>query len=225
MTDRPNYNEPPSDCSVCGRLFDFRLKQKKLYPDWFNAPVPDFAGAEPKVIIVGLAPGLRGGNRTGIPFRGDFSGRVLSRALVGAGLARYRDPQDPDAGIWPDHVCISNIVRCVPPQNKVRMDEVKACRGYFLEMLSAYAAVPVIFAVGRQAHEAVIRSFGLSGRDYPFCHGSRVTLPDGRWLFSSYHCSRYNIQTRRLSEDAFCAEIRAAATLAFDACCKSQSSG
>ncbi|MDX5592498.1 uracil-DNA glycosylase [Pseudovibrio sp. SPO723] len=208
MTLERNYKEPRAGCRACARLFAFRREVAAQNPEWFNAPVPDYGASKPQLIVVGLAPGLKGGNRTGIPFQGDFSGLLLSRALVEAGLARYRDEAAPEGGIWADHVLITNIVRCVPPQNKVTAQEIKNCNPFFVRMLKAHRNASALFAVGRQAHDAILRAYGVPISACPFAHDCEWDLPDGKRLFSSYHCSRYNIQTKRLSEEEFCRQLK-----------------
>jgi uracil-DNA glycosylase len=186
--------EPPADCARCPRLAALRAENRLRFPDFFNAPVPAVGSASPALLVVGLAPGLRGGNRTGIPFQGDGSGSFLQAALQRRGLTRPGAPE----------LRITNAVRCVPPGNRPVAAEFAACRT-FLEGELAETRPRVVLALGRLAHEAVLAAAGrlagiaLRPSDRRFAHGARHDLP-AFVLFDSYHPSRQNTRTGRLTE-------------------------
>ncbi|MTI17393.1 uracil-DNA glycosylase [Rhodobacteraceae bacterium RKSG542] len=177
---------------------------KRAQPDWHNAPVANFGPANAQLLVVGLAPGLKGGNRTGIPFQGDFSGELLSRALVENGFASYLDCQEPSLGIEPTNVMITNVVRCLPPDNKPNGVEVQNCLPFLGKTLSQCYRLRAVVAIGRVAYDNTLKSYGISVRAEPFAHNKQVVLPDGRQLFATYHCSRYNVNTGRITEEEFC---------------------
>ncbi len=194
---------PPSDCRLCERLGAFRTQNRKLYPDWFNAPVPSFHGNETKLLIVGLAPGLKGANRTGRPFTGDYAGDLLYSTLCKFGFAEGTYQARPDDTLKLTDCTITNAVRCLPPQNKPIASEIHQCRRFLMTEIDQSRELKAILALGRIAHDTLIRHFGLKLADYRFGHGARHDLPIGIALFDSYHCSRYNTNTRRLSEEMF----------------------
>ena len=199
-SDRP---EPAKDCPLCPRLVAFRQENSRAHPDWFNGAVPSFGRDTARLLIVGLAPGLKGANRTGRPFLGDYAGELLYRTLLKAGLARGR--HDPDA---PDELelvecMISNAVRCVPPQNKPKPEEVARCRPFLIGRIAALPNLASLLAIGRIAHDAILDALQLKKRDFPFSHGARHALPGGLVLFDSYHCSRQNTNTGRLTTAMF----------------------
>lgn len=194
--------EPDRDCPHCARLKAFREAQRLAFPDWHNAPVPPFGPRDAPLLIVGLAPGLRGANRTGRAFTGDFAGEVLYPALVQHGLARGEFAADPADGLELTRCRIVNAVRCVPPANRPTPAEVAACRMFLVEEFRLTAA-RVVLALGRIAHEAVLRAHGLSLRRLPFAHGAVQALDEQRWLVGSYHTSRYNVNTGRLTPMMF----------------------
>ncbi|MGA3303483.1 MAG: uracil-DNA glycosylase [Methylovirgula sp.] len=211
----PGATEPPQDCPRCPRLATFRRDNRAQFPDWFNAPVPTFAGKDPRLIIVGLAPGLRGANRTGRPFTGDFAGVLLYETLTASGLAQGSYAQSADDGLTLTGCAITNAVRCVPPQNKPLPAEITNCRPFLAATIAATPHLQAVLALGRIAHEQVLRALGLRLADWPFRHGRRHDLPatDARpalTLFDSYHCSRYNTNTGVLSAEMFRAVIEAA---------------
>lgn len=211
----PGSTEPPQDCPRCPRLAAFRHDNRAQFPDWFNAPVPTFAGKDPRLLIVGLAPGLRGANRTGRPFTGDFAGVLLYETLIASGLAQGSYAQSADDGLTLIGCAITNAVRCVPPQNKPLPVEIAHCRPFLSATIAAYPHLQAILALGRIAHEQVLRTLGLRLADWSFGHGRRHDLPatDDRTaltLFDSYHCSRYNTNTGVLSAEMFKAVIDAA---------------
>jgi len=196
-------HQPPPDCTRCPRLAAFRHGTAAVHPDWHNAPVPSFGPLSARLLVVGLAPGLRGANRTGRPFTGDFAGDLLYRSLMDLGLALGTYEARPDDGLILSGARITNAVRCVPPENKPTPAEQAACRPFLVAELDALPDLTAILALGRLAHDAVLRTLGLRLSAHPFAHGARHDLPDGRVLFDSYHCSRYNQNTGRLTPEMF----------------------
>lgn len=205
--DRGHSESPSKDCPLCPRLGDFLQKHHALEPEWHNAPVPSFGPAGAPLLIVGLAPGLRGANRTGRPFTGDYAGDLLYPTLLKFGLAEGEFAASPDDGLQPSKIRITNAVRCVPPENKPVGAEVKACRPFLLAEIAAMKRLKVILCLGGLSHGAVLSALHLRKAAYPFGHGAQhqITLPDGRQIFlaDSYHCSRYNTNTGRLTEEMF----------------------
>lgn len=201
---------PSRDCPICPRLVGLRLSLRDQHPDWFNAPVPSFGDPRARLVIVGLAPGLNGANRTGRPFTGDYAGDLLYQTLLKLGLAVGEYRADPRDGLTLKDCLITNSVRCLPPANKPLPEEVTACRPFLMGQLDAVPTARAIVALGRIAHESVVRSFGGRMKDYPFGHGAAHTLPGGLRLFDSYHCSRYNTNTGRLTEKMFIEVMTAA---------------
>lgn len=202
--------EPSRDCPLCPRLAEFRDEQRIAHPDWFNAPVPTFGDPDAWLAIVGLAPGMHGANRTGRPFTGDFAGVLLYRTLSRFGLAEGTYDARPDDGFKLSGAMIVNAVRCLPPQNKPTTQEINTCRPFLVGALSALPKVKVILALGQIAHHSVAKSLGLKLSATPFKHGGVHELPEGKLLIDSYHCSRYNQNTRVLTEDMFEAVFRKA---------------
>jgi uracil-DNA glycosylase family 4 len=195
--------EAPLNCPLCPRLVAFRKDNRSAHPDWFNAAVPSFGPEAAQLLIVGLAPGLKGANRTGRPFLGDYAGELLYRTLLHSGFARGRhDPAAPEQLELVDCM-ITNAVRCVPPANKPRPDEIGHCRQFLIARLKALPRLRVILALGRVAHDSTLEALSLKRRDYPFAHGARHELPSGLVLFDSFHCSRQNTNTRRLTPAMF----------------------
>ena len=195
--------EPEPDCPICPRLVAFRATNRAVHPDWFNAAVPSLGPETARLLIVGLAPGLKGANRTGRPFLGDYAGELLYRTLLKVGLARgAHDPAAPDALHLVDCM-ITNAVRCVPPANKPTPSEIVHCRQFLKARVAALPNLRVVLALGRIAHESTIDGLGLKRRDYPFVHGARHELATGQLLFGSYHCSRQNTNTGRLTTPMF----------------------
>lgn len=195
--------DPPRDCSKCPRLVEFREANQSAHPDWFNAPVPSFGASDCTLLIVGLAPGLQGANRTGRPFTGDYAGDLLYPTLLKFGWAKGQYGQSIDDGLTLNKCRITNAVRCVPPQNKPIGAEQKNCRTYLVDEFASLNKLKTIIALGRIAHDAIITTFGLKKSDYAFGHAVQHQLPDGRILADSYHCSRYNLNTRRLTTEMF----------------------
>ncbi|HEV2334592.1 MAG TPA: uracil-DNA glycosylase [Stellaceae bacterium] len=194
---------PGSDCPLCPRLAGFRAAQRAAHPDWFNAPVPSFGDPAPALLIVGLAPGLRGANRTGRPFTGDFAGDLLYKTLLASGFATGSYAADAADGLELRGARITNAVRCVPPQNKPEASEIGACRPFLAAELAATPSARAILALGAIAHNAVLAAKGLRRALYPFTHGAMHELPDGIVLADSYHCSRLNTNTGRLTPAMF----------------------
>ena len=194
---------PPQDCRHCPRLAQFRDLQRAEYPDWHNGPVPSFGPDDARLLIVGLAPGLRGANRTGRPFTGDFAGDLLYATLAKFGLARGAYGRSAADGLVLVRSRITNAVRCVPPENKPLPAEIAACRPYFRSELAALTKLQAILALGQIAHRQVLATLGFSQAAYPFGHGNLHLLPAGLRLADSYHCSRYNTNTGRLTAAMF----------------------
>jgi uracil-DNA glycosylase len=203
--------EPGSDCPRCPRLADFRALQRDRHGDWHNAPVPSFGPAGAPLLIVGLAPGLNGANRTGRPFTGDFAGEVLYPALVRHGLARGEFQARVDDGLELTRCRITNAVRCVPPANKPTPAEIRTCRDYLAAELRVPPRPRVVLALGRIAFDSTLRAFGLTPGHWPFAHARRYELPGGPTLVASYHSSRYNVNTGRLTPAMFDDAMRLAA--------------
>ncbi len=204
----PAGREPGRDCPRCPRLVAFRAAQRAAHPDWFNAPVPSFGDSAARLLIVGLAPGLKGANRTGRPFTGDDAGTLLYPTLLKFGLASGSYRADPADGLVLEGCRIANAVRCVPPGNKPMPEEIGRCRSFLVEELGALPRLGVILALGRIAHQQVLASLGLRQSAWPFAHGACYALPSGLHLADSYHCSRYNTNTGRLTPAMFEAVIR-----------------
>lgn len=195
--------EPPRDCQLCPRLVAFRVTNQAAQPSWFNGAVPSVGPESAKLLIVGLAPGLKGANRTGRPFVGDFAGELLYGSLLKAGFASGRyDPEAPEALELVDCM-ITNALRCVPPANKPTADEIAKCRQFLQARLRALPNLKTILALGRIAHDSTLVAFGLKRATYPFAHGARHALPGGPVLYDSYHCSRQNTNTGRLTSAMF----------------------
>ncbi len=197
------HAEPLRDCPLCPRLVAFRQECRVEHPDWWNAPVPAFGDPEAWLAIVGLAPGKHGANRTGRPFTGDYAGELLYATLLKFGLAAGAYGADPGDGLRLKGAVILNAVKCLPPANKPEPSEIATCRTYFEAALGALPNVRVLVALGQIAHVAAARALGLQPSAVKFAHGAEAVAPDGRVLLSSYHCSRYNQNTRRLDGAMF----------------------
>ena len=193
---------PPDDCQLCPRLAAFRGEQRAAHPDWFNRPVPSFGPLDAAVLVVGLAPGLRGANRTGRPFTGDYAGDLLYATLLATGFAAGEYKADPQDGLTLVNCRITNAVRCLPPQNKPVGAEIANCRPYLRREIEGVQGLRVIVALGRIAHDSVLRALGVRLAGYPFAHGALHEV-GGLTVADSYHCSRYNTQTGRLTEAMF----------------------
>ncbi|MSP21292.1 MAG: uracil-DNA glycosylase [Alphaproteobacteria bacterium] len=202
----PAIPEPGRDCPLCPRLVAFRLEARAAHPDWWNAPVPSFGPLDARLLIVGLAPGMQGANRTGRPFTGDGAGNFLYPKLLQHGLARGSYRADPKDGLELVDCRISNSARCVPPENKPTPLEVRTCTGTYLkDEIAAMPSLRTILALGRIAHDAVSRT--LECKPLPaFGHGNVHAL-DAVTLVDSYHCSRYNLNTGTLTPAMFDAAL------------------
>jgi uracil-DNA glycosylase len=194
---------PDRDCPLCARLGTFRGQQRSDHPDWFNAPVPSFGGEDGRLLIVGLAPGLRGANRTGRPFTGDYAGVLLYETLRKFGFAEGSYAERADDGLRLVDCRITNAVRCVPPENKPEPGEIKACNRFLAAELGALKRLAAVLALGAIAHQAVLVAAGARRAAFPFAHGALHTLPNGLLLADSYHCSRYNTNTGKLTPAMF----------------------
>ena len=199
--------EPARDCPLCDRLAQFRAMQQIRAPDWHNAPVPSFGTSDARLLIVGLAPGLQGANRTGRPFTGDWAGDLLYETLGQFGLAIGQYDERADDGMKLADTRITNAVRCVPPQNKPTPAEIATCRPFLSATIAAMPQLVAIVALGRISHESTLRALGQRLASFPFSHGAQhsIARPDGPdlMLFDSYHCSRYNTNTRVLTPEMF----------------------
>jgi uracil-DNA glycosylase family 4 len=202
----PSAFEPSHDCPLCPRLHDFIAGWRLKEPDWFNGPVPTFVAPEGaasvRLLIVGLAPGLRGANRTGRPFTGDYAGDLLYRTLGNFGFARGTFQARPDDGLQLVSTAITNAVRCVPPDNKPDGGEINTCRQYLTPTIARFPNLRAIVTLGTIAHQSTIRALGGRVAAHPFGHAAATDIGGVR-IFSSYHCSRYNTNTGRLTEEMF----------------------
>jgi uracil-DNA glycosylase family 4 len=204
--DQPSLSYPPEapcDCDLCPRLVAFRNQARLMEPTWFNAPVPSFGPESARLLIVGLAPGLKGANRTGRPFTGDFAGELLYGTLLKHGFAAGTYGADPADGLVLNDCMIANAVRCVPPENKPTPQEIAACRPFLAARIAALQRLRVILALGRIAHDQVLAAMALRKVHHPFAHGARHAIAPCVTLFDSFHCSRYKTNTGRLTFDMF----------------------
>jgi uracil-DNA glycosylase family 4 len=198
----PAATEPDRDCPLCPRLADFRAEARRREPDWFNAPVASFGDPKARLLIVGLAPGLQGANRTGRPFTGDYAGDLLYATLIEYGFAKGVYQARPDDGLKLVDCRISNAVRCVPPQNKPLPIEINTCRQFLAGTIASMPKLRSIVLLGRIAHESTVKALGLRGAAAPFAHGA-VHKAGSLGLYDSYHCSRYNTNTGVLTPKMF----------------------
>ena len=198
---------PNSDCRLCPRLAAFRDDNRRAEPAWFNAPVPTFGSLHARLLVVGMAPGVRGANRTGRPFTGDYAGDLLYATLLRFGFAQGTYDRRLDDGLTLTDCAITNAVRCVPPQNKPAPGEIKTCRTFLRSLLESMSDLTAIVAIGRVAHESLLRAFDAKLAAAPFAHARRHALPGlgqrSVTLHDSYHCSRYNTSTRLLTPAMF----------------------
>ena len=208
--------EPNPDCSFCPRLSEFRNSLRATQPDWHNAPVPSFGASDARLLVVGLAPGLRGANRTGRPFTGDFAGHLLYETLIDFGFATGAYAASSSDSLRLLSCLITNAVRCVPPQNKPAPAEIKNCRSFLTVTIAALGQLKVIVALGRVAHDSILRAFEVKPAAFPFAHGAEHVLREDCassrsrpqrmkiiTIIDSYHCSRYNTNTGVLTRDMF----------------------
>ncbi len=207
-----SFSPPTRDCPLCPRLVAFRQTWRGREAGWWNAPVPPFGGLDARLLIVGLAPGLRGANATGRPFTGDYAGDTLYAALQRHGLASGTYAEHAADGLALHDVRITNAVRCVPPENKPETTEIKACLPFLTQEIQAMQHLTLVLSLGLVSHKAVLVALGLRQSALPFRHGAEHAV--GRLtLLNSYHCSRYNTNTGRLTEAMFDAIIARAAAL------------
>jgi len=202
----PSQTDPPHDCPRCPRLKAFRDDWRRREPGWHNAPVPSFGLPQAPILIVGLAPGLRGANRTGRPFTGDYAGDLLYETLLAYGFATGAYAGHAEDGLTLQDCRITNAVRCVPPENKPTPAEIKTCRPFLDATISAAPNLAAIVVLGRIAHDSAVTSLGRKKSELPFAHGREHVLLDSPrplTLFDSYHCSRYNTNTGVLTPEMF----------------------
>jgi uracil-DNA glycosylase family 4 len=191
------------DCKICQRLDDFLSEVKQKYPEYHARPVAPFGDKNAKLLIVGLAPGMHGANATGRPFTGDYAGLLLYEALFNFGYSNQQDSESLDDGLKLKNCRITNAVKCLPPQNKPTGAEINQCNVFLREEIKTLPEKAVIMVLGNIAHQAVLKAYKLKLSTVKFGHNKTYQLPDGKLLVSSYHCSRYNVQTKRLTKEMF----------------------
>jgi uracil-DNA glycosylase len=204
--------EPPPGCTLCERLVNYRAENRAVHPDWFNGAVPSFGDAQARLLVVGLAPGVTGANRTGRPFTGDFAGDLLYGTLAKYGFSRGKFDARPDDGLKLVDAMITNAVRCVPPQNKPVAVEINCCRPFLAARIKALSRLTHIVTLGKISHDSTVRALGGRLAQHPFGHGAESRV-GGYNITASYHCSRYNTNTGRLTTpmfEAVFARVRAA---------------
>lgn len=199
-----------TDCRKCKRLAKFLDEVKKKHPDYYALPVPPFGAKNAKLLIVGLAPGMHGANKTGRPFTGDYAGVLLYETLYEFGFSNKPESLSADDGLKLKNCRITNAVKCLPPQNKPTGDEINVCNPFLAEEIETLKKGSVIIALGSIAHNAVLKAKGLKLSQFKFGHNVEHKLSDDLTLIDSYHCSRYNTQTRRLTDEMFKDVFRAA---------------
>lgn len=200
------FTPPLKTCSLCPRLVEFRCANQAAYPQFYNGAVPSFGSLDAELLVVGLAPGLKGANATGRPFTGDYAGLVLYEGLAKNGFATGKYEALADDGFTLNNVRITNAVRCVPPENKPLPAEEKNCLPFLIDELRAMPNIKVILSLGLTSHQAVLRALKLKAKDYKFAHGVVHKINSTAWsgvLADSYHTSRYNISTGRLNQAMF----------------------
>jgi uracil-DNA glycosylase family 4 len=195
--------DPPRDCPLCPRLVAYRTDLRAQHPDWHNAPVEGWGDPDAWLLIAGLAPGVTGANRTGRPFTGDYAGKLLYETLAKFGLSAGRFDARADDGLRLNGVYIHNSVACVPPQNKPLPVEIHTCRQFLTARVATLPKLRAVIALGTIAHQSVLKALGAKLPKHPFAHGARHDLHCGLTLFDSYHCSRYNTNTGRLTAAMF----------------------
>jgi uracil-DNA glycosylase family 4 len=195
--------EPAKSCSLCPRLAGYRAENRATYPDYYNGPAPSFGADTARLLVVGLAPGLHGANRTGRPFTGDYAGDLLYATLIKFGFARGAYDARPDDGLTLVDAMITNAVRCAPPQNKPTTLEIRSCRPFLRERIASLPKLRAIVCLGRIAHDSTLAALEIRSKDAPFGHAAEHAAPGGVSLFDSYHCSRYNTNTGRLTPIMF----------------------
>lgn len=204
--------DAPRDCGLCPRLVAYRRRNAAAEPGWFNGAVPSFGDPEARLLIIGLAPGRLGANRTGRPFTGDAAGESLYAALAAHGFSTGRFEGRADDGLVLRGAMIANAVNCLPPDNKPTAAETRACRPFLKARIESLKRLEALLCLGKIAHDSALRALGAAPKDAPFRHGARIAHA-GLQIFDSYHCSRYNVRTKRLTPemfDAVFARIRAA---------------
>jgi uracil-DNA glycosylase len=204
--------EAPRDCPLCPRLVDYREGNRTRHPEWYNGAVASFGDPAARLLVLGLAPGVSGANRTGRPFTGDYAGELLYATLTRFGFANGRFDARPDDGLALTDCMVSNAVRCVPPKNRPLPAEIATCRPFLAARIAALPRLRAVLCLGRVAHETLIRALGARLAAHPFAHGARHDTA-GLMIFDSYHCSRYNTNTGRLAASMFeavFADLRAA---------------
>jgi len=194
--------EPPRDCPLCPRLVAYRGENQRAHPEWFNGPAPSFGDPDARLLVVGLAPGRQGANRTGRPFTGDFAGVLLYETLVKRGFATGKYEARPDDGVVLTDCMITNAVRCAPPGNKPLPAEEATCRPFLAARIAALPKLKAIVTLGDVSRRNVLKALGMKGSAAPAGHGTQFDAAGYR-LFSSYHCSRLNTNTGRLTPDMF----------------------
>ena len=194
--------EAPPDCALCPRLVEYREDTRQKEPDWFNGAVPSFGDSSARLLIIGLAPGVTGANRTGRPFTGDWAGDLLYATIAKFGLSTGTYDARPDDGLSLNQTMITNAVRCVPPGNKPVGAEINQCRPFLTERIKSMPDLKVMITLGKISHDSTVRALGGRLKDFPFGHARRYEL-DGYVIVSSYHCSRYNTNTKRLTPEMF----------------------
>jgi uracil-DNA glycosylase family 4 len=203
VTVSASVTVPSRNCPLCPRLAAFREVQRETHSEWFNAPVPSFGDDAAELLIVGLAPGLKGANRTGRPFTGDYAGGLLYQTLRKFGFSEGFYDARPDDGVMLRRARITNAVRCAPPQNKPGAREIATCRRFLAAEITGLRRLRAILALGAIAHYSVLEALGLRRGRFPFAHGSLYRLPDSTLLADSYHCSRLNTNTGKLTVAMF----------------------
>ena len=201
--------EAPRNCSLCPRLAAFREANRQAQPAWYNGAVTSFGQDRARLLIVGLAPGLKGANRTGRPFTGDFAGDLLYATLLELGFAQGTYRAAPDDTLILADCMITNAVRCVPPENKPTPAEIGTCRPFLVGRIAAMPRLAAILALGRIAHDSTLAALGVRRSTFPFAHGARHDVRANLALFDSFHCSRYNTNTGKLTPQMFRAVLEA----------------
>ena len=191
------------DCKACKRLDDFLCEVKQKYPDYHARPVAPVGDENAQLLIVGLAPGMHGANATGRPFTGDYAGILLYQTLFDFGFSNQKTSESLDDGLLLKNCRITNAVKCLPPQNKPTGPEINQCNHFLAEEIKMLPDNAVIMVLGSIAHQSVLKAYGLKLSTAKFGHNKTYALPDGKILVSSYHCSRYNLQTKRLNSEMF----------------------
>lgn len=195
--------EPEKTCARCPRLVDYRRANAKDYPAYYNGPAPSFGDDGARLLVIGLAPGLHGANRTGRPFTGDYAGDLLYRTLARFGFSKGAYAARPDDGVALQRTMISNAVRCAPPENKPTPAEIRACRPFLKARIESLPHLKAIVCLGRVAHDSTLAALEIRPKSAPFAHGAAHPTGRGVTIFDSYHCSRYNTNTGRLTERMF----------------------